>query len=213
MISFCLCPAAFLPSSSPDPLLFPPSLSPAPLLLCSSCSSPAPGLLTPVDRYTHLARRQKQKRTRIDAKCIRTCVLPTHTHMCIRTCVLPPQTQTLTCVLPTHTQTGIPFFLGGFMMFIACWACCCCKSHFIQGGRESELPKDGVCIFQCVCACCERGREGGRQKKGKAARGGGRERGRQRAREREKQANKRGERESRTDRWDKGREERGPPPV
>jgi hypothetical protein len=56
--------------------------------------------------------------------------------------------QTLRCVAcNTHKQTGIPFFLGGFMMFIACWACCCCTSHFIQ-----PVPKAGVCVCVSVCA-------------------------------------------------------------
>ena len=38
---------------------------------------------------------------------------------------------------------GIPFFLGGFMMFIACYACCCCKASFLPPGAATEEGEDG----------------------------------------------------------------------
>mmetsp|Transcript_2287 Transcript_2287/g.3673 ORF Transcript_2287/g.3673 Transcript_2287/m.3673 type:complete len:261 (-) Transcript_2287:766-1548(-) len=43
---------------------------------------------------------------------------------------------------------GIPFFVSGGMMYFGCWACCCCKSHFIEilpelDNDPSAAPDDG----------------------------------------------------------------------
>ena len=39
---------------------------------------------------------------------------------------------------------GVPFFLCGFMMFISCWFCCCCKSAFIVDSPEEVDFRDDI---------------------------------------------------------------------
>jgi len=36
---------------------------------------------------------------------------------------------------------GIPFFVSGGMMYIGCWACCCCKSHFVDESPSLDEAK------------------------------------------------------------------------
>ena len=36
----------------------------------------------------------------------------------------------------------IPFVVSGMMMFVGCWACCCCKAHFIDSSNPSNDSKD-----------------------------------------------------------------------